>query len=110
MFDFTKPKWIIQDKQLRMGRVVNHFELAVNEGGDVKGGGLWYYDKETNSLYLYAKSYDFGQVSEDDFEDIWVRPSLEKSTIYFSTEMSLSDAKNNNVIVQDFDDENLGAN
>lgn len=105
MFDFTKPKWIIQDNQLRMGRVVNHSDLAIKNqfGGtpDVKGGGIWHYDKETNTLYLYSKSYQYGQVSVDDFEDIWVRPSMENATIIFSTSMSFEDAKKNGIIVQD---------
>jgi hypothetical protein len=108
MIDFNKPKWIIQNNQLRMGRVVNHSDLADKQGGNVKGGGLWYYDKETHTLYLYAKIYDYGQVSEDDFQDIWITPPVDDATIYFSTMMSLDDAKKNNVIVQDFNDENLG--
>ena len=29
MFDLEKPKWIIQDGELRMGRVVNHSNLAI---------------------------------------------------------------------------------
>lgn len=111
MFDLEKPKWIIQDRELRLGRVVAHEDLTKENGdGGVKGGGLWYYEKETNSLYLYGKSYDYGQASADDFEDVWVRPSLEKSKIYFSKAMSLELAKTNNTIVQDFDDENINAN
>lgn len=105
MFDLTKPKWIIQDGELRMGRVVAHKDLAKkNEFGgtpDVKGGGLWHYDKDNNVLYLYHKSYDYGQASEDDFENIWVRPSMQNTTIYFSTSMDFEVAKKNNVLVQD---------
>lgn len=103
MFDLTKPKWIIQDNMLRLGNVVNHSDLASDEGGKVKGGGLWHLDREPidNTLYLYAKSYGFGQVSEEDFKDLWVQPSLEKATIYFSTAMSLENAKKNNILIQD---------
>lgn len=104
MFDLTKPKWIIQGGMLRLGNVVNHFELASKDGGEVKGGGFWHLDRETMTLYLYNKSIDYGQVSEDDFEDIWVQPSLENATIYFSKEMSFGLAKKNNIIVRDLNE------
>lgn len=110
MFYLTKSKWIIQDNELRMGRVVSHSDLCRMDGGDVKGGGLWYHETETNTLYLYNKSHDFGQATEDDFENIWVQHSLEKPTIYFSKQMDLENAKKINVIVQDFDEENDNAN
>jgi hypothetical protein len=108
MFDLTKPKWIIQDGELLLGRVVSHRDLAKkNEFGGtpkVRGGGLWHYEEEGDTLYLYAKSIDFGQVSVNDFENIWVRPSLENSKIFFSTEMSLELAKKNNTIIQDLNE------
>lgn len=103
MFDLTKPKWIVQGEMLRLGNVVNHFELASGESGSIAGGGLWNLDRENNILYLYGKSIDYGQVSVEDFENIWVQPSLEKSTIYFSTEMTLEAAKQNSILIQDFD-------
>jgi len=65
------------------------------------GGGWWEYDRDSHTLYLYNKSYDYGQVEEDDFEDVWVRPSMEDATIYFSKAMKLEDAKKNNVLIQD---------
>jgi len=99
MFDLSKPKWIIQNNQLRMGRVVSHSDLADKEG-KVKGGGLWHYDKETHTLYLYHKSYDFGQVSKEDFQDIWITPPVDDATIYFSTELNFELAKKNNIKIQ----------
>ena len=100
MFDLDKPKWIIQNNELRIGRVVSHSDLADKEG-KVMGGGWWEYDRDSHTLYLYNKSYDYGQVEEDDFEDVWVRPSMEDATIYFSKAMKLEDAKKNNVLIQD---------
>ena len=102
---FEKPKFIIQDGELRMGRVTNHSQLASKDGPKPVGGGLWYFDIDAKVMYLYAKSYDYGQVKVEDFEDIWVRPILEKVTIRFSTETDLDFAKKNNVTIQNFDDE-----
>lgn len=110
MFDLEKPKWIIQDNQLRLGRVVSHSDLENTEGGKVVGGGWWHFDAQTKTLYLYGESIGYGPASIKNFENIWVQPSLEKATILFSTENSLERAKLNNTIVQDFDEENLNAN
>ena len=109
MFDLTKPKWIIQDNELRIGNVVNHADLAKeNEFGgtpNVKGGGYWHWDRDVNVLYLFGKSIQYGQVSLEDFEDIWIMsPSLEKSTIYFSLSDSLQTAKANNYLIQDLNE------
>jgi len=98
---FEKPKWIIQDGELKMGRVVAHEDLAGENHRNVKGGGMWFYDHESDTLYLYAKSFQFGHVVPKDLENIWVRPSLEKSTIYFSNEMDLEMAKHNCILIQD---------
>ena len=97
------PKFIIKGDELRIGRVGKHEELAGNDDSDVKGGGWWHYDKETNILYLYGSSFDYGQVKAEDFEDIWVQPSLENAKIFFSLEESLNDARKNNLIIQDCD-------
>lgn len=98
---FEKPKFIVQDGELRMGRVVAHADLVGDNSKSVKGGGLWDYDPESDTLYLYAKSFEFGTVTPEDLKDIWVRPSLEKSTIYFSTEYDLEFAKQNCILIQD---------
>lgn len=103
MIELNKPKFIIQDGQLRLGRVVSHSDLKNVQGGEVVGGGWWHFDVQSKTLYLYGKSIGYGPVLIEDFEDIWVQPSLEDATIYFSTESSLDGAKKNNVIVQDFD-------
>jgi len=104
---FGQPKWIIQDGELRMGRVVMHEELATKDGSKPLGGGLWFFDMDNKIMYLYGKSIDYGQVKAEDFEDIWVRPSLEKVTIYFSTELDLELAKKNSIIIQDFDHDTI---
>jgi len=101
MFNFCKSKWIIQDNELRMGRVVSHSDLVKEDGGKVLGGGLWHYDKEIHTLYLYNKSIVYGQCCEDDFKDIWVRPSMEDAKIYFSKYMDLEFVKKNNILIQD---------
>ena len=83
------PKFIIQDGELRMGRVEIHFELA--KGGDsaVVGGGYCYYDIDNDILYLYGTSIEFGQVNIDQIKESWKRPLIENSTIIFSESDSL---------------------
>ena len=104
---FEKPKWIIQDGELRMGRVVNHSNLAEEGAPKPLGGGLWFFDMDEKVMYLYGKSYDYGQVKAEDFENIEVRRSLEKVTIHFSTELDLELAKANSIIIQDFDHDTI---
>lgn len=105
MFDLAKPKWIIQDGDLRMGRVVNHSNLADKDRPKPLGGGLWFFDMDEKIMYLYGKSYDYGQVKVKDFENIWVQPSLEKVTIHFSTELDFELAKANSIIIQDLNED-----
>ena len=107
MFDLAKPKFIIQDGELRMGRVVMHKDLASEDGSKPVGGGFWYFDMDVKIMYLYGKSHDFGEVKVEDFEDIWLRPSLEDMTIYFSTESDLELAKQNNVIIQNLNEDEI---
>lgn len=105
MFDLAKPKWIIQDGEHRLGRVVMHEDLADKDGPKPIGGGMWFFDKDENVMYLYGKSYDYGQVTAEDLNNADMRMSLEKMTIHFSTELDLELAKKNYVLIQNLDDE-----
>lgn len=84
-----QPKFIIQDGELRMGRVDCHFELAGKDDSDVVGGGYWYYDIDNDILYLYGESIDYGRVNVDQIKESWKRPSVENSIIIFSESNSL---------------------
>jgi len=94
------PKFIIQDGELRLGRVDSHWQLKDRDGSKPVGGGWWFYDIKNNICYLYSKSIEYGQVTLKDLEDIWVRPSMVKAIIYFSTEENLEFAMKNNVSIQ----------
>lgn len=108
ILDLEKPKFIVQDGMLRMGRVVNHSDLMNENGGEVVGGGWWEFDREENILYLYSESIEFGQIKDVSvFENIYVQPSMENTKIFFSTEMSLNGAKENNILIQDINEKEL---
>ena len=62
------PKYIIEDGKLFIGKVTFHKELAENIN-NVKGGGFFHFDTETNTFYLYGKSHDFGQAKIEDVKN-----------------------------------------
>lgn len=78
-------KWIINDGDLILGRVELHEELVGSrEKGKTVGGGRWHYDRDNNIIYFYGASIDFGQVTEEQFNEAWKQPSVEGATIVFS--------------------------
>jgi hypothetical protein len=52
-------KFIITATDFRMADVELHSDLCKNLK-NVLGGGLWFIDRETNILYLWGASMDFG--------------------------------------------------
>lgn len=94
------PKFIIQDDELRMGRVDCHFELAGKDDSGVVGGGYWYYDIDNDILYLYGESIDYGRVNTEQIKKSWKRPSVENSTIFFSESNSLDMAMECGIKIQ----------
>ena len=52
------------------------------------GGGRFDIDKDTNTVYLYGSSSDFGSVTSEEFtEDLWIQsPRLQNMKFLFSNE------------------------
>lgn len=55
-----KQKFVIVDNEIIVGRVRLHKDLH----SCPLGGGLWFWDKDRNILYLYSTSHDFGSVTQ----------------------------------------------
>ena len=88
-----KPKWIIFEDEhhitFRLANVNYHKELLPETYKKVYGGGMFEYDKESDTLYLYHNSADFGSVDPEIFkQDVWIMSvKFENSKIKFSNEM-----------------------
>lgn len=78
-------KFVINDGRLILGQVEMHEELVRGlDYGKTVGGGRWQVDKETNTIYFYGSSVDFGKVTKEQFEDAYKQPSVETMNIVFS--------------------------
>lgn len=83
-------KFVINDGDLILGHVEFHKELI--KGRDKNktiGGGRWYVD--TNIIYFYGRSVDFGRVTKEEFDAAFKQPSIECNKIIFSTKEYFSD-------------------
>jgi hypothetical protein len=72
------PKFIVEDNHLVIGKCTFHKQLAENTA-DVKGGGLWKWDKEKKVFNLYGSSDDFGYASPED-----IKTCIEAGNVYWS--------------------------
>jgi hypothetical protein len=79
-------KWIINNNKLILGDVELHKDL-ISKNNDINktlGGGYWYYNKDTNIIYFWGESFDFGQVTKKEFENSQKRLNIKNLTIIFS--------------------------
>ena len=60
------PKFIIEGDSLILSKVSKHRNLVTNVE-NVKGGGMFMFDSETNTFTFSGDSYEFGKAT---FEDI----------------------------------------
>jgi|SRR5215217_1311866 len=95
------PKWIIQGDTLIIGKVTFHKELVWDSPLRVRGGGLFHYDRDTSSFYLYGTSHDFKSATREDVVkcieqgnvgDYLGDDSMGGYNFYFSTSDTLSEA------------------
>lgn len=62
-------KWLIVDGEFRISAGVNfhkEFLLRHENVSNTQGGGWWYLDRGTKTLYLYSSSDDFGAAKKED--------------------------------------------
>lgn len=87
-------KYIINNGQLRMGKVELHAELHGSQTDKSKtiGGGRFLWDKEANKVYFYDASFDFGSVTKKQFQEAWnnslIFPAIADCEIYFTNHHS----------------------
>jgi len=84
---FMAKKFIINDNRIIIGQVEFHYQLATDHSKTI-GGGLWFYDHLSDTMYLYGASTDYGPVTFDQVRNAWSY-SLEGKTIMFSHQFDL---------------------
>lgn len=85
-------KFVINDGCLILGNVELHEELVHGREYDkTVGGGRWQVDKETNTIYFYGSSIDFGKVTKEQFDTAFKQPSLSRMNIVFSEKEYMSE-------------------
>ena len=63
-------KFVINNNELIIGDVKFHKELIKDKNIiKVIGGGYWDYDEDTNTMYFYGDSQEFGYVTKEEFND-----------------------------------------
>lgn len=87
-------KFIINNGNLVMGHVDYHREL-VKDHSTTKGGGYWEFDRESNIMYLYSESMDFGQAHREDvikaIQKGWLSPRFNNTKFFHSYESFFCD-------------------
>lgn len=62
MREFIKQKFVVTEDSIIWGRNALHRDFTKKK---IISGGWWFIDAEENTLYLYAKSEDFGQFTKE---------------------------------------------
>ncbi len=93
-----KKKFIINDGRIIFGEVLYHSDL-VRDNTKTVGGGLWFYDHLSDTMYLYGLSTDFGPVTREQVEKAWSF-SLEGRTVIWSPDLTLEEALKSDIIIQ----------
>ena len=87
-----QQKFIINNNNLIVGEVEFHEDLLHEANRYLTaGGGRWHIDEETNTIYFYGSSVDFGKVTKEQFENAYKRPNIEAMNIIFSEKEYLCD-------------------
>jgi hypothetical protein len=64
MYEELKPKWIIEDGCLVIGKVLFHVDLTADADKCV-GGGYYHCDVATKTFHLYGTSDKFGSAPKE---------------------------------------------
>ncbi|TVQ17981.1 MAG: hypothetical protein EA361_01870 [Bacteroidetes bacterium] len=86
-------KFIINDGRLKAGLVDQHRELA-EDHSTTQGGGWWYMDVESRTIWLYGKSILFGSVPKNLLQQVIAsgQHDYPDCTWYFSRSSKLEHA------------------
>lgn len=61
------PKFIVEGNNLVIGKCTFHKQLATDPA-NVKGGGMWDWDRDQKEVFLYGDSVDFGFAKPEDIK------------------------------------------
>lgn len=61
------PKYIVEGNSLIIAKCTFHKQLVIDKA-QVKGGGLWEWDRENKTFILSGESYDFSAASPEDIK------------------------------------------
>lgn len=91
-------KFIIEGTNLILGKCTYHRQLVTNRD-NVRGGGVYYFNSETNSYTLGGKSHEFGYAELDNirecvrsgnvYGDKRLRRNLSSSKFYYNTQVEI---------------------
>ena len=80
-----KPKYIIQNDILIIGKIIFHEDLVTDKTAVIKGGGWYKYDHETKTFTFYKLSTQFGMAKLED-----VKKCVENNKVYLGGRRVLS--------------------
>lgn len=72
------PKFIVEGNSLIIAQCTYHKQLVTDEE-QVKGGGLWKWDREKKEITLYGSSDDYNSASPED-----VKICIEAGNVFLS--------------------------
>lgn len=85
-------KFVINDGDLILGEVEFHEDLIHGRNrSKTVGGGRWYEDIDTDTIYFFGESTDFGAVTKEQFDAAFKQPGLSKFNIVFSNKLLFAD-------------------
>lgn len=85
-------KFVIHNGTLILGNVELHKDLVRGvDKKEIAGGGFWYKDHDTNTMYFYGSSMDFGTVTREEFDKARKQLSLYQYRIVFSEKEYMKD-------------------
>lgn len=98
-------KYIItKDGYMLIGRNWLHRDM-LSDTAQIESGGWWYIDTEAMTALLYGRSEDFGAPTRERLIEVVLgggdRRRLKMFDVYYSSEMYISDALNNNELIRE---------
>lgn len=86
----AKKKFIINDNRIILGEVDFHADLLKDHDKTI-GGGYWFFDHLSDTMYLYGASSQFGALTKQQIENA-SSYALEGHKIIYSPELTLQEA------------------
>lgn len=86
----AKKKFIINDNRIIVGQVEFHSDLMKDHEKTI-GGGYWFFDHLSNTMYFYGASTQFGALTREQIQNA-TSYALEGMKIIYSPAITLAEA------------------